>query len=81
MGKLVADNKSSDTPPDSLRYYDMEQGGDDKWYFQNFYGTSDLWYIGEVQSLGRMIPEPATLALMFSAVAGAAVVIRRRKSQ
>ena len=72
------DNKYSQNPPDSLRYYDaVENNG--QWYLQNFYG-SNAWYIGQVVSLSLApIPEPATFALMAVSALGMFGVIRRRK--
>jgi len=48
------DNKSSDSPPDRLRYYEVEYSGG-KWYLQDYYG-SNSWYIGSVQALA---PKPS----------------------
>ncbi len=45
------DDKSSDSPADRLRYYDVSLSGG-KWYLQNFYG-SNSWYIGSVEALDR----------------------------
>ncbi len=45
------DDKSSNSPPDRLRYYEVAQSGG-RWYLQNYYGTNS-WYIGAVQALDR----------------------------
>jgi len=45
------DSKFTDSPPDRLRYYEVEYSGG-KWYLQNYYG-SNSWYIGTVQALAR----------------------------
>jgi len=45
------DSKSSDSPPDRLRYYEVQYSGG-KWYLQNYYG-SNSWYIGTVQAMAQ----------------------------
>ncbi len=57
------DNKNGPAPrPDSLKYYNVAYSGS-KWYLQDFYGTNNTWYIGEVQGLAP-VPEPATVILL-----------------
>ena len=45
------DDKSSNSPPDRLRYYEVQLSGG-RWYLQDYYGTNS-WYIGAVQALDR----------------------------
>ena len=66
------DSKHDSTPPDRLRYYEVELTGG-KWHIQDFYGTDD-WYIGTVQALD--VPEPVTLVLLAAA---ALPLLRRRR--
>ncbi len=68
------DDKNGNSPrPDTLRYYDVKNIGG-VWYLQNFYGTSNKWYIGGVQSLA--VPEPMTVAMLCFGVLG---LIRRKE--
>jgi len=57
------DYKYTTSPPDVLRYYEVEVN-DGRWHLQNFYG-SDSWYIGGIQAMARRetdpAPEPATV--------------------
>lgn len=50
------DDKSTDSPPDRLRYYQVAHSGG-AWYLQNYYG-SNSWYIGAVQALASRNPQP-----------------------
>jgi hypothetical protein len=43
------DYKSNPSPPDRLRYYDV-QYNDGKWYLQDYYSSNE-WYIGVVSGL------------------------------
>ncbi len=46
------DYKYTNTPPDKLRYYEVDyQSG--RWYLQDYYG-SNSWYIGTVMALEQM---------------------------
>ena len=73
------DSKNLEAPPDSLRYYDVSYSGG-QWYLQNFYGTSGVWYIGEVQSLDRSpVPEPATLVLTAVGMLGMLGIVRLKR--
>jgi hypothetical protein len=48
------DSKYTDTPPDLRPYYNVQYNSADKrWYLQNYFGTSNQWYIGTVQGLVR----------------------------
>ena len=59
------DDKSSTTPPDRLRYYQVSLSGG-RWYLQNFYG-SNSWYIDTVQALGKStVPVPVNTAPVIS---------------
>jgi hypothetical protein len=70
------DDKKGNNPPARLRYYSLTHTGN-YWYFNDFYGTSGVWYIGEVQALDRNpIPEPGTLALLSL---GVVATLRRKK--
>lgn len=52
------DSKSSTSPPDMLRYYEVSYNRiTRKWYLQDFYG-SDSWYIGEVEALAKLPYDP-----------------------
>jgi len=51
------DDKSSSSPPDRLRYYEVENSGG-MWYLHDFYGTDD-WYIDTVQSLDKVYMAPS----------------------
>jgi len=51
------DYKYTTSPPDALRYYEVEINNG-RWHLQNFYG-SDSWYIGGIQALARTSTEPA----------------------
>ncbi len=54
------DSKSSTSPPDRLRYYEVKFNNSTKaWYLQNFYG-SNSWYIGEVEALLKLPYDPIT---------------------
>ena len=59
------DDKSSNTPPDRLRYYEVKLSGGE-WCLQNYYG-SNAWSIGEVEALDRKAgvapPPPAEVDL------------------
>jgi MYXO-CTERM domain-containing protein len=68
----------SDDGVTALRYYDVtySQADGGRWYLQNLYGTSDTWYIGEVQGLTHM-PEPGAVAL---AALGSLLLLRRRRN-
>ena len=79
------DDKNDSTPEDELKYYAMSfdpgEGSDGQWFFQDFYGTSDVWYVGEVMSLDQSpvsVPEPATVALMIAACSMTLAVVRKR---
>jgi hypothetical protein len=59
------DDKGSDAPPDTLRYYDVSLSSG-RWHLQSYRGKdqspSGNWYIGGVQALRppeRVVPEPA----------------------
>ena len=58
------DDKSSTSPPDRLRYYQVSLSGG-RWYLQNFYG-SNSWYIDTVQALGKGSPTPSNTAPVIS---------------
>ncbi len=70
------DDKNDPTPEDQLQYYSVARSGG-RWYLQDFYGTWDEWYIGEVQGV-EPVAEPAGLALL--ALGGVGVILRRRRS-
>jgi len=87
------DNKGGDEPrPDELRYYDVAQG-DGLWYLQDYYGTSNTWYVGGVFGLAQSpeqlasqgqgeIGPAATLpepTTMALLIAGAMALSRRRR--
>ncbi len=55
------DGKLSADASDQLRYYRLTKSGT-RWYFQDFYGTSDVWYISSVEAL--QVPEPASAGLL-----------------
>ena len=50
------DYKSQVSPPDMLRYYEVEYTSG-QWYLQDYYG-SGAWYIGEVQALEQNPDDP-----------------------
>ena len=57
LGIWVTDSDDSDSqanPPDLLQYYAVDNLGG-KFYLRNFYGTTDVWYIGEVEALARKL--------------------------
>ena len=71
------DNKNSDDPPDTLDQIALSQGtgGGGFWYL-DLYGYD--WWIGKVQALeGAPVPEPATILLLLSGLAGLAGFRRR----
>lgn len=68
------DDKSSDTPPDVLAYYDVTQTGG-TWYLNDFYGAD--WWIDDVWALEKFVPEPSTLALSLVFLLG---LVRLRSS-
>lgn len=45
------DYKHQSSPPDSLRYYEVDYSSS-RYYLQDYYG-SDSWYIGDVQAFDR----------------------------
>ncbi len=77
LGLFVTDSddgKLSPDAPDQLRYYRLTRSGT-RWYFQDFYGTSNVWYVSSIEAL--QAPDPATaLALLM----GLPVLLRRRHS-
>ena len=52
------DAKHLTNAPDELRYYNV-QLSNGQWYLQDYYGTSNTWYIGQVMGLER---RPANLS-------------------
>ena len=73
------DDKGSGNPDDRLAYYDVAYSGGltGSWYLRDFYGY-DTWYITEVHGLEiAHAPEPATLLLVGSGLAGFAGIRRR----
>jgi hypothetical protein len=71
------DDKNLISPPDRLRYYDVAYStANNRWYIQDFYGSSN-WYIGGVEAL-ELIPEPASVLTLFVGLAGVAIRFRRR---
>jgi hypothetical protein len=84
------DNKLDVNPPDRLRYYEVAYVFNSllgwQWRLQDFYGTSNTWYIGEVQALAvnesllpppPAAPEPGTLLILLGG--GAMLAMRRRR--
>ena len=51
----------------------------DHWYLQNYFGTYNIWYIDEVEALGR-VPLPASLLLFASGLLALAAWRRRARS-
>jgi len=66
------DAKDQINPPDQLRYYSVQQIGG-RWYLQNFYGTSNTWYIGYVMGLERR-PAGVPLGNLAGQPAGTAAI-------
>lgn len=85
------DNKynSNENYPDNLRYYDLSYLSD-RWYLSGgYYGDGDDAYINEVYGLAQFpgqvtpsapVPEPNTIILFGTGIAGLAAAGRRRKS-
>jgi len=78
------DDKSTDSPPDTLRYYDVTYDGV-KWNLEDFYASDD-WYIVEVQALNRYaaaqpVPEPGTMLLVGIGISGLYGLRRKRSKQ
>jgi len=72
------DDKDTDTPGDTLTYYDVELSGS-KWYLQDFYNSGPV-YLDNVHALAlNPIPEPATMSLL--ALGGLAMLRQRRKAR
>lgn len=62
----------------TVSYYDiLYNAATNQWFLQNYNG-SNAWYIGEVHGLAS-IPEPTTMLLFGTGLAGLAAVGRRRK--
>ena len=75
-GVWVTDSDDNQT---DLDYYSLRRGDGDRWFLNGYAGEDD-WHIGGVQALGQ-IPEPGTLLLFGSAVAGLAAFRFRRKKR
>jgi hypothetical protein len=68
------DDRTLTVAPDRLRHYDVQfNSTTQRWYLQDYFSTSDTWYIARVDSL---VPEPATLTILLG---GLAALVRRRK--
>ncbi len=69
------DDKYYTSPPDRLRYYDVEFSSTyNRWHIKDFYGSNN-WYIGGVEGL-ELIPEPSSVLALAAGFAG--LLLRRR---
>lgn len=70
----------SDDGLDALRYYGIAYDSTDSaWYLQDFYGTSDIWYIGYEAGLSQMPTVPAPGALLLAGLGTGVVGLMRKK--
>jgi hypothetical protein len=69
------DDKSDPNRVDRLRYYDIAYNSG-RYYLQNYSGTSNLWYLSDVEALAP-VPEPTAIAILLF---GSAVLLRKRRA-